>query len=151
MPILQSSGAISMANLRDNFGAGNPVSLSSYYRGGSLVPATKGSSTTITEGPTYSRFSPIYYVTTTHPSETGGSYYWNGSFIGTTGASSLYSGGYTYYKGSYVEVVASDAYNTIYGYRISRSYISNTTTNINGNVPTSGTISLSNFYGAEKP
>jgi hypothetical protein len=35
---LPSSGPISLAQLRDEFGGTNPVSLGQYYRGGSLVP-----------------------------------------------------------------------------------------------------------------
>ncbi len=37
---LQSSGAISLANIQTEFGGSNPISLSEYYRGGGLVPST---------------------------------------------------------------------------------------------------------------
>jgi len=35
---LQSSGAISLANIQTEFGGTNPIGLSEYYRGGGLVP-----------------------------------------------------------------------------------------------------------------
>lgn len=35
--VLPSSGQLSMSQIRDEFGGSNPVSLSQYYRGGSLV------------------------------------------------------------------------------------------------------------------
>lgn len=37
---LQSSGAISLANIQTEFGGSNPISLSEYYRGGGLVPSS---------------------------------------------------------------------------------------------------------------
>ena len=42
---LQSSGAISLSQLQAEFGGGNPIHMSEYYRGGSYVPATKTTST----------------------------------------------------------------------------------------------------------
>lgn len=36
---LQSSGAISLANIQTEFGGSNPISMNEYYRGGGLVPS----------------------------------------------------------------------------------------------------------------
>ena len=48
---LQTSGAISLANVQTEFGGSNPISMSEYYAGGSYVPSGTGSvatSSTIT-------------------------------------------------------------------------------------------------------
>jgi len=37
---LQSSGAISLSEIQDEFGGSNPISMNEYYRGGSNVPST---------------------------------------------------------------------------------------------------------------
>lgn len=37
---LQSSGAISLANIQTEFGGSNPISMNEYYRGGGLVPSS---------------------------------------------------------------------------------------------------------------
>ena len=37
---MQSSGAISLSNIQSEFGGSNPISISEYIRGGSLVPDT---------------------------------------------------------------------------------------------------------------
>lgn len=37
---LQSSGAISLANIQSEFGGSNPISMNEYYRGGGLVPSS---------------------------------------------------------------------------------------------------------------
>lgn len=37
---LQSSGAISLANIQTEFGGSNPIGLNEYYRGGGLVPSS---------------------------------------------------------------------------------------------------------------
>ena len=42
---LQSSGAISLANLQSEYGGSNPISMSEYYRNGGLVPNSISSTT----------------------------------------------------------------------------------------------------------
>jgi len=37
---LQTSGAISLAQVQAEFGGGNPISMSEYYQGGSYVPTS---------------------------------------------------------------------------------------------------------------
>tara|TARA_B100001093_G_C26842053_1_gene1020998 strand:- start:1404 stop:2117 length:714 start_codon:yes stop_codon:yes gene_type:complete len=41
---LQTSGAISLSNIQSEFGGSNPISISEYIRGGSLVPNTAANS-----------------------------------------------------------------------------------------------------------
>lgn len=47
---LQSSGAISLANIQNEFGGTNPISLSEYYRGGGLVANTPSNLAVPTSG-----------------------------------------------------------------------------------------------------
>lgn len=42
MSALQSSGAITLAQIQTEFGGSNPISMSEYYRGGSYVPSHSG-------------------------------------------------------------------------------------------------------------
>ena len=42
MSALQSSGAITLAQIQSEFGGSNPISMSEYYRGGSFVPSHSG-------------------------------------------------------------------------------------------------------------
>ena len=41
---MQTSGAISLSNIQSEFGGSNPISISEYIRGGSLVPDTVANS-----------------------------------------------------------------------------------------------------------
>lgn len=157
MATLQSSGTISLGNVQSVMGGSNPASMSEYYRGGTYVPSTK----TVTppmEGPFFSAQPPYYYWAVSSGVAEGPFpwepiYYtyiivqWNSTYMDFDGdeyTTSYTRGGYTYYRGS----LSNGSYNV---YQISRSSTTTTTTNINTSVPTSGTISLSNFYGAEKP
>ena len=180
MATLQSSGAISLSQVQAVMGGANPISLSEYYRGGAYVPATKSVSTTVYEptsgyyytttgglgsgnpnsfwwldamvsGPTY---PPIGY----DPAIAG--IRWFGTYIsynvGNRYTTSYTSGGYTYERGPYqVAYSSSDGlygpYHTTEYYSVRRWYVSTSTISINTGVPSSGTISLSNLYGAEKP
>lgn len=149
MPFLQSSGAISIADL-NSFFPGSGTSMSNFYRGGGRVPSTKT-------------------VTTREPSsgslyDGGNQWYWRsydsvtvvvfgGGVQGTLGQSSgsitsLTFGSWTYYRDSFVGDDGNKNGPTYY-YRIFRQQ--STTTSINAAIPSSGAISLSQFYGAETP
>lgn len=145
MPTLQSSGAISIGDIAGVMGGSQPHSLSEYYRGGGLVPSTK--TVTVNEGPFGSLNN--YHLSSGPLTNT---IFWAGSQVTSgfsNGVTSVTVGGVTYYRGSefYREGVFKQD-DQIY-YTVSRSYSS--TVSINANVPISGQISLSNFYGAEKP
>ena len=142
MAYLHTSGAISFSQLQSHFGGGNPISMSEYYRNGSYVPSiyTQTTTTTTTQGPTYHYSN--YYVTDYSGST---SFRWNGSWIvqNTTG-NSYTTGGWTYYRDAYK---FNDGYGNWYWIRRSRTTSSTTTTNINTGIPSSGTISMNQFYG----
>jgi hypothetical protein len=154
MPFLQSSGAISLANIQTTMGGASPASINEYYRGGAYVPSSK--TVTVrepTSGEYYNYpsvpytwwenvYTPFTYVTVRWP----GAEFYPGTDINITSAT---SGGYTYFRGSYRTTV-SDPYGGGYNlYGVYRE--SSSTTSINTSVPSSGTISISQFYGAEKP
>ena len=149
---LQSSGAISLANLQSEYGGSNPISMSEYYRNGGLVPNSISST-----GPgsytsyQYSRNSTDWNV------YIFGSIYWGGSTIvanslniGTT-TTTFSTGGYDYQRGSLQETVTTSGGKftvTYFHYSVRRRLSSvTTTTSVNQSVPTSGQISLSQFYG----
>ena len=151
MATLQTSGAISIANIASVMGGAAPHSLSEYYRGGAFVPSTRTVSTVVrepTSGDYYSNPGNIYGLWVLL-SGSSNYFFWGGR-VGITSATSITTGGYTYYRGTYREVVY-DKGGAEYRYGIYRTSGSTTTVNINGSVPTSGAISLSNFYGAAKP
>lgn len=50
MSALQSSGAITLAQVQSEFGGSNPISMSEYYRGGSYVPSHGGTTGIPTSG-----------------------------------------------------------------------------------------------------
>lgn len=73
---LPNSGPMSLAMIRNEFGGGNPVSLSQYYRGGGRVPNTPANAAVPTAGPI--RLSNFYGATAYTPptvsvGQTGGS------------------------------------------------------------------------------
>jgi len=153
MPFLQTSGVISIASLTSFFPGSGGAAMSNFYRGGGRVPSTK--TVTVREpsppGEYYS-FNHIFWYTT------GFDYSlylkWNGIWVlwdavGAGSATSYSVGGFTYVRG------ALNWDNTGYGGDGSRSYgiwrFSFVNQAINTGIPSSGQISLSNFYGAEKP
>lgn len=156
MAALQGSGPISIANLNSHFG-GSGTSLSSFYRGGGRVPATRSTPIEVREpasGESYNGSAPSYYWTNIHSTFNDAYMYtvivWAGANIIDPGyamqaTASYTSGGVTYYRGTKM----SPMFATNTSYAIYRIYPSTTVTNINLNVPASGQISLSQFYGAE--
>ncbi len=47
---LQTSGAISLANIQSEFGGSNPISINEYYRGGANVPNSTANNNIPTSG-----------------------------------------------------------------------------------------------------
>lgn len=158
MPFLQGSGAISINDIKNLFGGPGSPSMANYYRGGAYIPATKP--VTVFEpsggGFTYSG-SPYDGNPATQwaHNDTGAdkynftygstSLFWAGTNVANfadINATSFTTGGFTYHK----EPGANWA---SFRWRIRRT--STTNQNINTGIPSSGTISLSQFYGAEKP
>lgn len=150
MPFLQSSGAISINDIRNLFGGPGSPSMANYYRGGAYIPATK--QVTVFEpagGGWTAVVSPATFVEDVYDSKNqydGTYFFWGGVNVGSvnnSSATSITTGGFTYYKGPLWSGW------TYFSYYIRRTSIANQ--NINTGIPSSGQISLSQFYGAEKP
>lgn len=146
---LQSSGAISLANLASEYTDSQPNSLSEFYRNGGKVPSS------ITENVAAGSYVTQYNQST---------YYWRVGIMATlrwnnvqisstvaSNATTFSSGGFDYQRGAFVGNVTTGSGKTAFTwayYKIQRrTSATTTTTNVNQNVPTSGTISLSQFYG----
>lgn len=145
---LQASGPISFSQIQTEFGGANPISLSEYYKNGSYVPSTVG----VAAG-TYTAFSGTTSYTFVYTSYGFTDIYWAGSLVaGLSGNVSYWTvGGYDYNRGSqwnYIPSSKSQPESRTY-YQVQRRTTATTTT-VNGNIPTSGVISLSNFYGGRK-
>jgi hypothetical protein len=146
---LPTSGAISIGTLNGFFG-GSGTSMSNFYRGGGRVPATRTVAITAREpssGEYFNGFnSDAYWATAGQVIQAGfpGQGFFN--LVGE-GATSFTSGSSTYFRGSYQGgVISGEDFWETFG--IFRTFPSTTTVAINTGVPSSGTISLSNFYGA---
>ena len=145
MANLQSSGQIAVLDLANAFGGSAPHSMSEYYRGGGLVPSIIRDPTS---GTYYSLTVPNYswYIdTSAAPPDYLSIVYNNTTLINDAavapGTTSYTSGGYTYYRGTFEYY---DGYGGDYfSYHREQS--------VNTSVPTSGMISLSNFYDAYYP
>lgn len=119
---LQTSGAISLANIQTEFGGSNPISLSEYYGVASGVPG----SGTISLGDFYgkSSYTAISGVTASpNPSRNSGSRY--NAFVTVTASST------------------ASASNGTGSYTYSWSYVSGTTSNVSTSGTTSATMSWS--------
>lgn len=67
--VLQSSGAITLAQIQTEFGGSNPININEYYRGGANVPDTAANSSIPTSGTI--TFSDFYGGDATLPTPTG--------------------------------------------------------------------------------
>lgn len=138
MAALQTTGAISLANVKTVFGGPASQSLGDYYRNGIYIRSYSAG------------------VTQWQSSSTG--YFqllWGGSTIvalsaGWSDTMTTYTtGGYTYYKG---DLAFSDSgyggsgFDYYYVFRVLTTAVT-----ANGTWPVSGPISLKNLYGGEKP
>lgn len=140
---LQTSGAIYFSQLKSVYGGGNPAYISNYYRNGPYVPSTKSvvvrdptSGETYTAGSTYWRVIP---GTDQSSVVIGGAILWT-----TVGQGTAYSyNGSNYYRGTFVSTLYG-----IYYYKFYMTYSSSIS--VNQNVPTSGAIWFSQFYGGDK-
>jgi len=151
---LQSSGAISIGNLKTFFGGPASPSMSNYYRGGSYTPTTITSVTT--QGPNYSNVFRGYWTDNTvipaWPLNRW-TFYWAYDVIGAYvegGATTYTTGGWTYSQGDGTVRKSGGTCcgGSYYYYSIKRQQTTNVAANTG--IPSSGTISLSQFYGAAK-
>jgi len=157
---MPGSGAISFLQLQNEFGGANPISISEYYRG-ALVPATNTTTNAQWVGYSYSasysviRYSAGIYGPLDQWTFGGTQIYFAGGPL-----NSIVVSGVSYYVGTYSGIQTytaadpktnSPAYYTTY-YGIQRYENVSTTSNVNTGVPANiltGTISMSQFYGAQ--
>ena len=152
---LQTSGAITFAQLQSNFGGANPIGMNEYYRGGANVPSTIG-------GPAGSWGSYITPTTTyrwqvlwSGSSLLSVQLKWNGTTVYSTTTQSnanltQFSGvsGYDYGRGTLYSTSGgnkNDPFTTKL-YKIRRRTTASSQT-VNTGIPASGTISMNQFYG----
>ena len=142
---LQTSGAISLSQVQSEYGGGNPISMSEYYRSGSYVLASGTTTTRVpTAGDAIGGFGTTKWFV-----QPNGTYnaFWSGSSVtgvragNNSGPTSVAIGNITYYRGSY------EGFNQYLGYRYGIYRVVTATVNRNTGVPSSGAISLNNFYG----
>ena len=150
---LQGSGAISLANLAAEFGDSPPYSMSEYYRGGALVPASISYTATATEGPYYTEPPGTAWMQWINGdgSEGGANVQWGGVNVHENVPAGTYSvsvGGYTYYRSYFVKSIRDKFYWDYYA--IARYYYYTAYETVNTGIPGSGQISLNQFYGGRK-
>jgi hypothetical protein len=152
MPFLQGSGSISIANL-NGFFPGGGTSMSNFYRGGGRVPATKTVTTTVREPSTGFFYSAWHWFWLYSIPGQAVQFWWQGSNLagwvyGLPNATSYTIGAFTYLRGD--TMFFDNKGNATY-HGIARISQSSSTANINTGIPSSGQISLSQFFGAETP
>lgn len=166
MPTLPSSGPLSINDIKNVMGGPASPSMANYYRGGAYVPSTK-TVTTNTRSPTSGDYyqsccgtsRKFWYITNMTGSTTNGNTQIYAPDFGISillgvqnNLTSYTTGNRTYYRGSFVGS-SFDSYYQVWEIFYGFYWIdtSTSTVNINTSVPTSGQISISQFYGAEKP
>jgi hypothetical protein len=142
MPSLQTSGPISLQNVKTVFGGPTSPAMNNYYRGGTYLPSSVTTSALVYEpaggGFIWVRYDYYFWVL-----DYDVGVIWNGAFVGTNPGyanTTATIGIYTYYKGAQSPVSGR--------FYIRRTYTGTTTTSVNASVPSSGQISMSQFYGA---
>jgi hypothetical protein len=146
-----------LANVQAALGGANPISMSEYYRGGAYVPTSR--TTTVREpasGSTY--INSGSFATNNHywVYASDGSYFAiafnsrNAIYNGTGFASTVTSGGYTYYRDT-LQTSGTNIYTGVTYYYHAVYRTSTGTSSINTGVPGSGAIAISQLYGAANP
>ena len=138
---LQTSGAISLSQVQSEYGGSNPISMSEYYRNGSYVPSSNVGSYS-----SYQANVNSYYWSAGGNSGTV-TIEWNNSVVASfqSSATTYITGGYEYQKGTlFSSSSGGKGGTTTYYYRVRRRTNSGS---INTNLPTSGSISMNDFYG----
>ena len=149
---LQGAGAISLSQVQTEFGGGNPISMSEYYRNGAYVPTAIPGSTTAW---IYSQAAPQYYWSDAYWGFVR-QVWWEGTLLTSNVGYNVYSyssGAFTYYRGGYVTNYTTNysggvgQFVNTYFYYI---YRQGSTTFTNFQIPTNGIIRMSNFYNGRK-
>ena len=145
---LQGSGAISLSQVQTEFTGANPISMSEYYKNGPYVPSTVGAAAGSWSGYT-GNFSYGFRV-----SSLGVTYvWWAGVVVGQASGNvtSLTTGGYDYERGTAWNYSGGTKYDPeSWTYYAGRRRTASTSVTVNASIPTSGAISMSQFYGGRK-
>jgi len=140
---IQTSGAISLQTLQNEFGGSHPISMNEYYRGGAYVPTTVGGAA--------GAWSAYYSNTTTH--------YWSveysqiirwasvNVYTGVTTATIFTVGSYDYERGPLHTTVTGGKGEPSRLYYQIRRRTTGTSETVNTGIPSSGTIDMADFYG----
>ena len=140
-----------LQNVQDALGGSNPISMNEYYRGGLFVPTT---ATVTTRDPTSGSYYSDQYIWKSYNYGGGTFYvdfYWAYVYQNLGGGAdvtSYTSGNVTTFRGTLNNSYTSKGV-IVSQYRIFRETYS--TTSINTEVPSSGTISISQLFGARNP
>lgn len=153
MPNLQASGTISLNDLKAFFGGPAAPKLSDYYRGGSYVPATANVTTETRQPATGEYYNPNNYVWDQDMTNNNVVIRWLNVqvYSAVTLATIITVGGNTYYRGNLYDQTNDQYGGSTRRYGVYRIATTTTSQNVNQNVPASGLIKLSDFYGAYKP
>ena len=141
---LQTSGAISLSQVQSEFGGSNPIGMNEYYRGGSFV-GTVGSYTSYQ----YDLTAPDrYYWVFADVSGNDTTIFWNNSAVARfqwkRGTTNHTAGGFEYNRGTLQLTEGGGFAPLVRYYQVRRR-----ATGINSSIPTSGTISMDDFYGGQ--
>jgi len=139
--VLQSSGAITLGNIQGEFGGSAPIEISEYYKNGSYVSAPL-----LEDSPSYSTSTRVTRTGSFSQSNGAVHFYWGGTFIMTKYATfinayslDLQDGGDGYLYNVGTNYSSSNFTQHFYISRYRKA---------NYNLPTSGQISIGDFYGA---
>jgi hypothetical protein len=142
---LQSSGQISLADLAAEYGGSAPHSMSEYYRSGAYVSANQTNYYTAYQRPRTNSNTYLGNVEFEDYSWNRMQAYWSGSRIRDASGShfpSFTQGNYTYFKDGRRAGHGNNWQNYL-----GRYYTASTTTSVNTNVPSSGQVSITQYYG----
>jgi len=159
MPTNSLTQSISFAQLQNEFGGSDPVGMAEYYRGAGAGYVPWAVSRRIASWTQYSFNLGVQSVSQTTNSQYGPIEVWHfnsGIVHQGLGASSAVTGPnyWSYQRGNYHSQVATpaDTKNNVpayvtYYYQIKRYQHNWQSVDVNHNIPSSGTISMSQFYG----
>lgn len=137
---LQTSGAISLSQVQSEYGGSNPISMSEYYRNGSNVPST-------VTGSAGAWSSYQGNINTYYWNDFGG-LRWNNVTISSSASGTLITiGSYQYQRGTFFASESGGKGSVTISYYRVRRRTAATSQTVNTNVPTSGSISMNDFYG----
>ena len=138
---IQTSGAISLQTLQNEFGGSHPISMSEYYRGGTYVPTTVSNAAGAWSSYQANVYTYYWYTIDTYDIIRWANVQKASGAYDTT----VTAGGYEYERGSLFTSTSGGGEGgpSEYFYRVRRRVAGT----VNTSVPASGAVSMSQFYG----